>query len=339
MSSIREVAKLANVSIATVSRVLNNDTTYKMTEETKKRVLDAIEQLNYNFAAKQRKKPTKKPNPSALHPKIGCILRVTRKGYNDPYYMSVLAGVEKHLHENSIDLTFMKTASSLHDYHSLVSAFQSPIDGLILMDPMSDYAYEYMKKQVPHIVGIDTLRSDIDDVGYDHLQNGILATKHLIEKGHKKIGFIGGSGKSGDIKESQRYQGYLIAMYNAGLPIHEDWIIDCNWNEDECGEKVSILCQSNCYPTAFFAASDLMAMAAMRSFYMNNIAVPEQVAVIGMSDIEMSQYSNPPLTTYHVPKEEIGRTAAHLLLSRINGYQTLPQKIILPTTFIERNST
>lgn len=338
MSSIREVAKLADVSIATVSRVLNNDTTYKMTEETKKRVLDAIEQLNYNFAAKQRKKPTK-PNTSALHPKIGCILRVTRKGYNDPYYMSVLTGVEKYLHENSIDLTFMKTASSLYDYHSLVSAFQSPIDGLILMDPMSDSAYEYIKKQVPHIVGIDTLRSDIDDVGYDHLQNGILATKHLIEKGHKEIGFIGGSGDSGNIKESQRYQGYLIAMYHAGLPIHEDWVIDCNWNEDECGEKVSMLCQSNCYPTAFFAASDLMAMAAMRSFYMNNMAVPEQVAVIGMSDIEMSQYSNPPLTTYHVPKEEIGRTAAHLLLSRINGYQTLPQKIILPTTFIERNST
>lgn len=338
MSSIREVAKLANVSIATVSRVLNNDTTYKMTEETKKRVNDAAAQLNYIFVPKQRKKPTKS-NPLHAQPKIGCVLRVTRKGYNDPYYMSVLTGVEKYLQDNSVDLVFIKTTLALHDHNSLISAFQNPIDGLILMDPMSDYAYEYIKKQVPHIVGIDTLRRDIDDVGYDHLQNGIWATKHLIEKGHKKIGFIGGSGVSGNLKESQRYQGYLIAMHSAGLPIQEEWVIDCNWNEDKCGEQVSALCQTNCYPTAFFAASDLMAMAAMRSFYINNIAVPEQVAVIGMSDIEMSQYSNPPLTTYHVPKEEIGKTAAHLLLSRINGYHTLPQKIILPTSFIQRNST
>jgi DNA-binding LacI/PurR family transcriptional regulator len=82
-----------------------------------------------------------------------------------------------------------------------------------------------------------------------------------------------------------------------------------------------------------------MAMAAMKSFYNNGIAVPGRVAVIGMSDIEMSQYSNPPLTTYHVPKEEIGKVAANLLLARIQGYDALPQKILLPTAFVERNST
>lgn len=339
MSSIREVAKLANVSIATVSRVLNKDTKYKMTEETKNRVLDAVNQLNYIPSAVQRKKPAKSNTGNPLNAKIGCILRVTKKGYNDPYYMSVLAGVEKQLREAGIDLAFMKAAPVLQDKNSLTSTFNDSIDGLILMEPMSDNIYQYIKKRVPYIVGIDTLRNDIDDVGYDHLQNGILATKHLIDKGHTEIGFIGGSGESGDIKDSQRYQGYLIAMHKANLPIHSEWVIDCNWNEDECADKIDVLCKSSHYPAAFFAASDLMAMAAMKSFYMNGISVPERVAVIGMSDIEMSQYSNPPLTTYHVPKEEIGKTAANLLLARIQGYDTLPQKVILPTTFIERNST
>ena len=339
MSTIREVAKLANVSIATVSRVLNQDTKYKMTEETKARVLDATTQLNYVPTKAQHKKSSNSLPTTELTVKIGCILRVTKKGYNDPYYMSILAGVEKQLRSVGIDLAFIKSSTVLNDKNSLITTFSDSLDGLILMDPLNDDSYHYIKKRVPHIVGIDTLRDDIDDVGYDHLQNGILATNHLIKKGHKEIGFIGGSGESQDIKDSKRYQGYLIAMHKAGLPIHNEWIIDCNWNEDECVAKVDALCKSDHYPTAFFAASDLMAMAAMKSFYTNQIPVPKRVAVIGMSDIEMSQYSNPPLTTFHVPKEEIGTVAANLLLSRIKGYQSLPQKIILPTNFVERFST
>lgn len=340
MSTIREVAKHANVSIATVSRVLNNDTKYKMTEETRKRVLDAVKQLHYIPATTERKKQSSNNNTgNSFHAKIGCILRVTKKGYNDPYYMSILAGVEKQLRDAGIDLTFIKSAPVLQDKNTLTSTFNDSLDGLILMEPLNDTIYQYIKKRVPHIVGVDTLRNDIDDVGYDHLQNGILATQYLIDKGHKEIGFIGGSGESGDIKDSQRYQGYIIAMHKAGLSVHEEWVIDCKWNEDECLELVDELCKSNHYPTAIFAASDLMAMAAMKSFYTNGISVPGRVAVIGMSDIEMSQYSNPPLTTYHVPKEEIGKVAANLLLARIRGYKTLPQKIILPTTFVERNST
>jgi len=339
MSSIREVAKLANVSIATVSRVINNDMKYKMTEATRNRVLLAMNQLNYIPAALPRKKQSGSKKESLLNPKIGCILRVTKKGYNDPYYMSVLAGVESSLREAGIDLAFIKPAPILADKKNLISIFNDSLSGLILMDPLNDSIYDYIKEHVPHIIGIDTLRDDIDDVGYDHLQNGMLATMHLIEKGHKEIGFIGGSGEAQDIKNSQRYQGYIIAMHKAGLPIRKEWVIDCKWNEDECVESVDRLCKTNNYPAAFFAASDLMAMAAMKSFYTNGISVPDRVAVIGMSDIEMSQYSNPPLTTYRVPKEEIGKVAANLLLARIKGYQTLPQKIILPTTFVERNST
>jgi len=339
MSTIRDIAKLANVSIATVSRVLNDDSKYKMTEETKQRVLNAAKQLNYNLDAIKRKKSSGPKSNKPLKAKIGCILRVTKKGYNDPYYMAVLAGVEEQLREAGIDLAFIKSGPVLHDKSVLNSIFNEPLDGLILMDPLNDHIYNFIKKRVRHIVGIDTLRNDIDDVGYDHLQNGILATQHLIDKGHTEIGFIGGSGESGDIRDSQRYQGYIIAMHKAGLPVNEEWVIDCRWYEDECIEKIDRLCKSNHLPTAFFAASDLMAMAAMKSFYMNGIAVPERVAVIGMSNIEMSQYSNPPLTTYHVPKEELGRIAANIMLARIQGFKSLPLKITLPTTFVERNST
>jgi len=338
MSTIREVAKLANVSIATVSRVLNQDNTYKMTEDTRARVLDAVHELNYVLPTPSRKASTAHISKNS-NLKIGCILRITKKGYNDPYYMSVLTGVEERLREAGITLSFIQAAPYFSTRDYLNTMFENPLDGLILMDPMNDFAFQSIQKLVPHIVGIDTLRNEIDDVGYDHLRGGLMATRHLIEKGHTRIGFIGGSGENETLKDSQRYQGYLIAMHQYGLPICDEWVIDCNWDEDECLKKTNLLCKQNFLPTAIFAASDLLAMASMKSLYLNGILVPTQMAVIGMSDIEMSQYSNPPLTTYHVPKEEIGKVAANLLLSRIEGWHTLPQKIILPIQFIERNST
>ncbi|MDD2968245.1 MAG: LacI family DNA-binding transcriptional regulator [Lachnospiraceae bacterium] len=337
MSTIRDVAELAQVSIATVSRVLNQDPTYTITEETRSRVIAAAGQLQYTLVPRPKKKSASPDRKSSL--RIGCILRITKRGYNDPYYMSVLSGIESYLRECKITLSFIQSAPLLNDPYYLETLFSDPVVGLILMDPLEDSIYHSVRKQVPHIVGIDTLRDDIDDVGYDHLWNGYLATQHLIEKGHRNIGFIGGSGDGDILAHSKRYQGYLLAMQSSKLAIREDWVLDCNWNEDECIAKTNAFCKNSDLPTAIFAASDLLAMAAMKSFYLNKISVPKQIAVIGMSDIEMSQYTNPPLTTFHVPKNEIGQAAARLLLSRIEGYQSLPQKITLPTRFIERNST
>jgi LacI family transcriptional regulator len=207
------------------------------------------------------------------------------------------------------------------------------------MVPLRDETYEFIKMQVPHIVGIDTHRGDIDNVGYDHYSVANTAVQHLIKNGHKHIGYIGGSGLTGNIKESQRYKGYYSTMHTAGLSVNPDWVIDCAWDEELCIEKVNHLIHTSNYPTAFFAASDLMAMAALSAFYDKGISVPKDVAVIGLSNIEVSKYSNPPLTTIDIPTKEIGMVAVDLLLARINGNKLLPKKVILPTNLIKRSST
>lgn len=337
MSTIRDVAKLANVSTATVSRVLNNDSTYKMTEETRNRVWDAIRELDYKPPQKYPKRTATAAVDNTPH-KIGCILSVTKKKYNDPYFMSILSGVEKRLHEKGCDISFIKTGVELEDKNILVSAFQEPVSGLILMETLNSETYDYVRSQTPHIVGIDTLREEIDNVGFDHYQAASLATKYLIEQGHTKIGFIGGSGDSNRIQDSRRYLGYYMTMTGAGLPVEDKWILNCEWDEDICAAQIDTLCKTNDYPTAFFAGSDLMAIIAINCLFNNGIKVPRDVSVIGLSDIEMSKYSNPPLTTMHVPTEEIGIVAADLLLARINGYDLLPQKIILPTSLMLRGS-
>lgn len=340
MTTIRDVAKQADVSIATVSRVINNDIKYKMTDETRQKVWAAIRKLNYIPKPKNNdhKKLYDQPIENS-NMKFGCILSITEKKYNDPYFVAILGGIESRLKEKGYDITFVKTGPEMEDTKNLYNTFSEPISGLILMVTLSDDSYQYVKSRVHSIVGIDTYREDIDNIGYDHYKVANIAVNHLIEKGHKKIGYIGGGGLSGNIKQSQRYKGYYSSLHAAELDNNPKWVIDCAWNEDICIEKVTKLIEDGDYPTAFFVGSDLMAMAAMSCFHKHNIQVPEEVAFIGLSNIEVSKYSNPPLTTINIPTKEIGAVAVDLLLSRLSGDSTLPRKVSLPTNIIHRSST
>jgi len=334
MATIRDVAKLAGVSTATVSRVLNNDSTYKMTEETKQRVLDAVAALNYQLPAAAPKQTVPLPN----NVKVGCILKLTKRKFDDPYFMSILSAAEDRLRKKGYELAFMRTSGELEDRTQLQALFQSPVSGIILMDDLDEEIYQYIHKQVPHIVGISTNHKDIDNIGYDRFRIALEGTKYLIEKGHTRIGFIGSGGVTKNIKNSQRYRGFQTAMHCANLPINENWIIDCEWDEDLCAQKVDELCATGDCPTALFVSSDLIAMASMNRFYANGIKVPDDVAILSVTDIEVAKYANPPLTTYHIPAEEIGYVAADLLISRINGYDLLPHRVMLPSELIVRGT-
>lgn len=337
MSTIRDVAKLANVSTATVSRILNQDARYKVTEQTRARVMAAVRELDYQLRPRTaRGKQTAEHSPAAV--KIGCILSVTKKKYNDPYFMSILSGVEEALGAQGYSVSFLRTGGELSDRKLLSSTFDGGVTGLILMETLNEEIYQYIRARVPCIVGIDTRRLDIDNVAYDHHQVAIDATDHLIARGHRKIGYIGGSGESRDLFHSHRYQGYRFAMQAAGLPVDPDWVIDCEWDEELCIEKVRALCQTGQLPTAFFVGSDLMAIAAMNALMGSGHSVPGDVAVVGMSDIDLARFVNPPLTTLRVPTEQIGIIAAKLLLARLRGSELLPQRVILPSELIVRNS-
>jgi len=340
MSTIRDVAKLANVSTATVSRVVNNDTKYKMTKETKERVWDAITQLNYksyHIMKPQNANSLLSQQKSSI--KIGCILSVTKDKYNDPYFMSILSGVEERLLKNGYELAFLRTGLELNDRNTLYSTFNEPVTGLILMESLNEATYQYIRNQVPFIVGVDTAHTDIDNIGYDHYEVATKAVQYLIDKGHTRIGFIGGNGLNANIRGSLRYKGYYSAMHAAGLTVNPEWVINCQWDEGLCIEGVDKLCKLKDRPTAIFAASDLMAMAALSSLYLNGVNVPSEMSVIGLSNIDLSKYSNPPLTTLEIPTKEMGLVAVDLLLSRINGDNLLPKKVIIPTTLILRSST
>ena len=337
MSTIRDVAKLANVSTATVSRVINNDTKYKITDATRNRVLDAIRALDYALPAHPPKRKPEEPAPPSQY-KVGVVLSVTKKKYNDPYFMAILSGIEKRLQEEGSVISFIKTGAELNDRANLTTLFQEPVSGMILMETLNGELFDYVRSHVPYIVGIDTLRQDIDNVGYDHFQAAFMATQHLIAQGHTKIGFIGGIDDPHNFMTSRRYQGYYIAMTAAGLNVEKKWCLNCDWDEDICAEQVDALCRSGDLPTAFFASSDLMAIVAINILYKNKLSIPQDVAVIGISNIDIAKYTNPPLTTVHIPTETIGIVAANMLLDRMRGCSLPPQKILQPLSLVNRNS-
>lgn len=338
MSTIRDVAKLAGVSTATVSRVLNNDTTYKMTDETRNKVWAAVAQLNYKPNLVARMLSTNTTAAPTTH-RIGCVLSVIKDKYKDPYFMSILSGIERRLQKHRLQLSFVRTYFELEDQSVLYGTFSEPVTGMILMESLNSSTYDYIRARVPHIVGIDTQRRDIDSVGYDHYEIAAEAVRHLIAKGHRDIAFIGSGGLTGDIKTSLRYQGFYATMHAAGLSVNPAWVKDCQWDEALCMRQATEIGSMNPRPTAIFAASDLMAIAALSALYSLQIAVPSQMAVIGLSNIELSQFSSPPLTTLDVPTQEIGMVAADMLLSRIDGDTMLPKKVILPFRLIQRAST
>ena len=187
MASIRDVAALAGVSAATVSRVLNNDTTYKIREETRSKVWDATARTGY----KQKAAPhSNKAAAAPLDKRIGCILSVTKDKYRDPYFMSIYAGVEARLMEKGYSIAFLKTYYEVQEPETLRAFLEAPPAGIILMEQLSPSLYRSLRARIPACVGIDTRTPDIDIVGYDHFDAGMHLANHLIKKGHQKIAFF-----------------------------------------------------------------------------------------------------------------------------------------------------
>lgn len=336
MASIRDVARLANVSPATVSRILNNNPVYKTTDETRKNVLRAVAELNYKPLVKKSCAP-KTENPDSRF-SVGCLLASTKGKYGDPFYMSILGGIEEELKNQGGMITLIHTEQELDSQAVLDRLLNAGLDGLIMMRPLAEPLFRLLLSRIPHIVGIDTGHMPIDNVEYDHLRVSRMAVEYLYQKGHRKIGFIGGGVGPVPMKRSRRFRSYLETMQDLELPVNPQWVLDCDWDDKKCMELVEKVIRGGNLPTAFYAASDLMAMAALRALYQMNIRVPGQMAVIGMSNIEMSQYANPPLTTIDVPTVEMGIAAARVMAARVRGDMTLPKRILLPSVLVERDS-
>jgi len=276
-------------------------------------------------------------NGAQKNQRVGCVLNILKDKYRDPYFVSVLSGIEARFAHYGYTLDFLRTKTELKDRDALQEILDDPPGTLILMDTLAPALYHALRAKIPVCVGVDTGHEDIDNVGYDQFFTAKKAVEMLIAHGHRSIAFIGGS--VGDVLEdSERYMGYRYALQAAGLPAPATWACDCNWDALTCMAQTREMMALPDRPTAIFAASDLMAIAAMSALDAMGISVPNEAAVIGITNIELAKFSNPPLTTFEIPAYEIGLLAVDLLHSRLTEGFPLTRRALLPTKLVERNS-
>lgn len=332
MATIKEIAKKAGVSSATVSRVLNHDNTLSVSSEKRKLIFEVAEELSY-VTPKGRKKAT-----TTSKYKIGLIHWYSiDQELEDPYYLSIRVGLEKRAIENQIEIV------KLYAPDKKDLSYLKGVEGIICIGKFSEKEIDTISKITKQLVFVDYSPSEekYDSVVIDFEQAVIKVLDYLLSFKPHKIGYIGGreyAGKDqmpiGERRESV-FKHYLMDkdVYDANHIYVGSFLAESGYNlMKEALNKKDL-------PDAFFIASDSMAVGALRALHEGGISVPENMRIVGFNDIPTSSYTIPPLSTLRVHKEFMGQTALDLLLERIEGYRTIPKKVIIPTELVIRKSS
>jgi len=327
--TIKDVAKRANVSIATVSRILNNQPGYS--EKTKAKVLEVIQELGYQPNAVARGLINRRTHTiGILFPSLSSL-----------FTGKLLSGVEKIAHEKESSVIACHTQSQgLKTMKYLQMLNEKRIDGLIFTSELlKEEYYEYIKKiDIPAVLlATESFAFPLPYVKVNDHHAAYSAVQYLIKKGHTKIGMISGL-PTDPIAGKPRIQGYLQALEDYQLEVNKDYIArgdGFKFGEGKAAFK-QIMTQ---FPdiTAIFCASDELAVGAISQAYEMGIRIPDDVSIIGYDNLQIAEMSVPPLTTVAQPLEKMGETATHLLFKMLEGSNDVENKII-SHQIIERES-
>lgn len=338
MIRIRDVAKLAQVSEAAVSRVLNGDASFSASEQTRKRIFDAASELGY-----QPSRPRKfKTNDSKRTFNVGYLLTTSQEDeVNDPYYLSIRLGIEKQCNALGIALK-----STLRISQSLTSAAFSDLDGLIIVGSIDPKSLRQIYFENDNLVFVNNMLRhdpDFDAVLSDLAEATEACIDILTDLGHRSIGFIGGSEMILNVATLEstaepdiRHQAYESKMRQLGLYLEEHVYIG-NWTAADGQRMANEAIARGELPTAFLVGSDPLSMGVVHAFREAGIRVPEDVSIISFDDIEAAAFMNPPLSSVRMFSEEIGRQAVRTLHDRLMGRQVVIN-IVVPSKLTVRQS-
>ena len=340
MATMKDIASLSGVSVATVSYVLNG--TKKLSPEVEARVLKAIEQTHYQ------------PNTIAksLRMKKTHIIGVLVEDICGMPVPEIVDGINQYL-ENSgyqVLLSNLRLLEKLHNQYEQLPHYtdivnqgmrlmeNARVDGIIYV-AMHDRLITGIRHPVhiPMAYAYATTESDaILNVTYDNENSAYEITKHLIELGHKRIALIAGHPASSDAQ--LRLSGFRVAMDEAGIYVPAEYIRWGDWEYQSGIEQGDALMEMVVRPTAIFAMNDTMAAGCYRAIKNHKLHIPEDISVAGFDNREIAHLINPPLTTVELPNREIGYQAARRLLARIEKTESSPSAVMLRCQIIPRDS-
>ncbi|MEM7218739.1 MAG: LacI family DNA-binding transcriptional regulator [Pseudomonadota bacterium] len=332
-ASIKDVARIAGVSIATVSRCINQPD--KVREKTRIKVQNAIIETGYS------------PNTLAQSFRRGRtqMVMVVLPSVGDPFFTEVMAGIRTAASAKGYSLLINETqfnTMTADEIGRLVVSKQA--DGIILLASMSPFGTEVLSAQssqaLPIVVGCETIAPELTDFPGVHIDNVAAAreaTNYLISLGHRRIAFIYGTETS--LLTKDREFGYRAAMARANLSIDDRWVLPGELTIEGAVRATRKLINSGSRPTALFCANDEMAMGALHECRSAGLEVPGDISVLGFDDIRYASVTEPPLTTVHQPAEEIGERVMYRLCREIEGEaEGMPNIEIVPHRLIIRES-
>lgn len=333
MSNIKEIARRAKVSIATVSRALNNDP--KVTSETKKLVHKIANELNYrpNIIARNFAKKTSNI--------IGLIL----PDITDEFFSELIKGVDEVTYQHNYFTMVISSHRYLHLENTLNSVLRNGLlGGMILLVPNISNSLKNILSQtkIPFvIISGGSNSSDYDVVAVDNYQGAYDMTTYLIKKcGYKKIAHIAGPLENDDAK--LRIKAFKDACRENDINISKNYLVEGDFTRESGLRLAMELMSMKNKPEVIFAANDMMALGCYDAASKKGMSIPDDIGVVGFDDIFVSQYLNPPLTTVSAQIEDEGKRAAELVIDKIKsntmtGNQS--KKIKIATELIIRNST
>lgn len=331
-TTLKDVARRAGVSSATVSYVLNGKRT--ISEDTKRRVREAIEELDYvpDLAARGLSR-----RDSML---IGVVVPQTEPGdrlmFQNSFYSEVLGSIEYYARQRGYHILISATDAN-ESYLTL--AKQRNLDGIIVIGMYPDEFYQQMKKTQIPIVLIDSYCNDhyYNNIRIDDAYGSYLATRYLLECGHRGAAFFAGQLKENGVMQ-KRLAGYRQALEEFGAAYREDYVFEGQIDYKSGVTMAERLARSGSGVTAIVAAADILAIGAIKGLYNSGLRVPEDMSIIGFDDLEISQYLAPGLTTIRQQISLKGQRAVELLLEHIADPSLSKQEEILPLKLIERGS-
>ena len=333
MVSLKDVAEYAGVSASTVSRVLSNKPV--VNEKTRERVMDAVRLLDY------------KPNELAQSLKSGRsnTIALMLPSIQNLIFPTIARGVEDAARKAGYTVILCNTDEDVEVEKSYINKLRTRfIDGFIVasMMPSSEHIRDLWREGFPVVLTSRIYDDTIDAVGIDNELVAFEATRYLIRGGHTRIAFAMGREEIPLYKD--RYKGYCRGLKSAGIPYDEQLVVHETNGTASFYYLFQGLLKKGVRPDAVLASSDLKAFVIMRALHDMGLAIPEDISVMGIDNIDISSQIEPPLSTVSQPLYEIGTLAANKLIRQIHHKETTgklapPQVDILKTDLIIRKST
>ncbi|MBW1636378.1 MAG: LacI family DNA-binding transcriptional regulator [Deltaproteobacteria bacterium] len=329
MATILDVAKLAGVSTATVSRVINSPEAVRL--KTREKVTNAMRVCNYKYNALARGFATRRSNT------IGLIIPTI----NNQVFAESTRGVQDYadLHETQVLLgnTYYRHGRE----ERLVNTFRErQVDGLIITttDLRGAVLKTLVDEEVPFVLLYSTLKGgEMTAVGIDNYQGGYQATEHLVKLGHKRIAMVAGNFSVSD-RSFHRWHGYRQCLNNNNIPYDRRFLIQTEYSLIGGRHSVTTLLSLPKPPTAIFCSNDYLAIGTIKGARELGYKLPDDLSVVGFDDIRIASYMVPELTTIRQPSYEMGKLGAELLLQRIEK-KVKPIQLMLESSLVVRKST